>query len=205
MKELESNKVEMSGVILSNFEFCHYVFGEGFYTAFLGVTRKSGVEDKVIITVSDRMVDVTSDWVGESVEIKGTLRSHNDTSGEKTRVILSVFVEDMDSVERLGEYNKNEVFLEGTICKQPIYRETNNGREITDVILAVNRPYGKSDYIYCICWGRNAMYVSNLSVGDKVKVFGRFQSRDYQKLIDGEYVTKTAYELSVQRVELIER
>lgn len=201
MKEIRNNKVKMSGHILTDFEWNHEMYGENFYTAHLGVKRTSGSIDSIVIMVSERLVDVKMDWKNEAVEIKGTLRSYNKQEENGIKLILTVFVERIEAIEGIYGCDENDVYLEGTICKEPLYRKTPLGREITDVIIAVNRPFGKSDYIPCLCWGRNALYTSSLTIGTKVAVQGRFQSREYTKRIGEELIQKTAYELSIQKIE----
>lgn len=201
-----NNQVTISGKIVSSFKFSHEVFGEEFYIAQLEVERKSETKDTVTIMVSERLVDVKTDWIGKSVKISGQFRSYNKHEESGNRLELSVFAREF---EEIGEIpflnNENSIFLDGYICKQPVYRKTPLGREIADILLAVNRPYGKSDYIPCICWGRNARFASSLKVGTRLKVWGRIQSREYQKKIsDDEYETRTAYEVSVSKLEVVE-
>lgn len=205
---IESNKVTISGEIISNFEFSHEVFGEGFCTAQLESERESGAKDIIPIMVSERLVDVKADWTGQFVRISGQFRSYNKHEDRKNRLILSVFAREFEVWEDDGTIkpiDENEIFLDGFICKKPIYRKTPLSREIADILLAVNRPYGKSDYIPCIAWGRNARFAESLEVGTRLKVWGRIQSREYQKKIsDDEYETRIAYEVSVSRLEVVE-
>lgn len=207
-REQENNKVTLSGEIVSNFEFNHKVYGEGFYTTMLANERLSGQKDIIPIMVSDRLVDVKTDWIGINVDISGQLRSYNKHEGNKNHLIISVFatgfgvhIEEFD-----GEFkSENHIFLDGYICKPPIYKKTPLGREITDILLAVNRQYGKSDYMPCIAWGRNARFASGLEVGTRLQIDGRIQSREYQKRIsDDEYKTRVAYEVSVSKLETVE-
>lgn len=205
---IENNKVTLSGEIVSNFEFSHEVFGEGFYTAMLASERTSGKKDIIPIMVSERLVDVKADSTGRFVKVSGKFRSYNKHEGEKNRLVLSVFVrefEDITEERDFGLEDENFISLDGYICKPPIYRKTPLGREIADILLAVNRPYGKSDYIPCIAWGRNAIFASGLEVGTRLQIEGRIQSREYQKRIsDEEYETRTAYEVSVSKLTVIE-
>lgn len=203
----DNNQIILTGEIVSNFEFSHEVLGEGFYTAILASKRTSGQKDIIPIMVSERIVDVEVDWIGVNVDISGQFRSYNKHDGNKNHLILSVFatgfgvyIEEFD-----GDFeNKNYISLEGYICKQPIYRKTPLGREIADILLAVNRPYGKSDYIPCIAWGRNAVYASGLEVSTRLRIEGRIQSREYQKRIsDDEHETRTAYEVSVSKLTVV--
>lgn len=207
-REQENNKVTLSGEIVSNFEFSHECYGEGFYTAMLASERLSGQKDIIPIMVSERIVDVKADWEGRFVEVSGQFRSYNKHDGARNHLELSVFAREFEDVteERdFGLEDENIISLDGCICKEPKYRKTPPGREIADILLAVNRKYGKSDYIPCIAWGRNAVYASILEVGTRLKIEGRIQSREYQKRIsDDETVTKIAYEVSVSRMEVIE-
>ena len=205
---IENNQVAISGEIVSNFEFSHKVCGEGFYTAMIAIERLSKKKDIIPIMVSERLVDVKAEWIGQIVKISGQFRSYNKMSENGKKLILSVFAREFEVWEDDGTVNtvyENDVFLDGYICKQTIYRKTPLGREIADILLAVNRPYGKSDYIPCIAWGRNAKFASGLEVGARLKVWGRIQSREYQKKIsDDEYETRTAYEVSISKLEVAE-
>lgn len=200
--DLTNNRVSIVGEIVGYFEYSHEVFGEKFYTNHVNVDRLSTAHDLIPIMVSDRMVDVKADWVGSYVRIEGQFRSYNKHEEERTRLILSVFVEEFEIVD--GLYNDNIIELKGYICKTPIYRKTQLGREIADILIAVNRPYGKTDYIPSIAWGRNARYTSTLPIGTKVSVVGRIQSREYHRMLaDGtrEEETRIAYEVSVSKIE----
>lgn len=208
-REIKNNQVTLSGEIVSNFEFSHEVFGEGFYTAMLASERASGQKDIIPIMVSDRLVDVGADWIGRFVKVSGQFRSYNKHEGERNRLVLSVFagefecLHENDSTAYLPD--ENSFFLDGCICKSPIYRKTPLGREIADILLTVNRPYGKSDYIPCIAWGRNARFAGSLEIGTRLQVEGRIQSREYQKRIsETESETRTAYEASVSGLTVIE-
>jgi single-stranded DNA-binding protein len=204
---IENNKVTLSGEIVSNFEFSHEIFGEGFYTAMLASERLSGEKDIIPITVSERLVDVKEDWTVRFVRVPGQLRSYNKHDEERNHLILSVFVREFEEWEEDGTIrptDENEIFLDGHICKPPSYRKTPLGREIADILLAINRPYGKSDYIPCIAWGRNARFAENLEVGTRLQIKGRIQSREYQKqILDEEMETRTAYEVSVSKLEVV--
>lgn len=189
-----SNQVNLIGSIVSDFVYSHALYGETFYNVTLCVKRGSGNIDLVPLIISDRLMDATVKY--NYVYVTGEFRSHNQHDEDKDRLKLYVFVDSMAAVE--AEDNVNDVFLEGFVCKQPTYRHTPQGREIADVMLAVNRQYGKSDYIPCILWGRNAYFVKDLKAGSSLRVAGRIQSREYIK--NGE--RKTAYELSVNLVEL---
>ena len=203
-KVIENNKVSVIGEVVSEFKFSHEVFGEGFYVVDMAVSRLSDQVDIIPLMVSERLLDVSKDYQGCTMEALGQFRSYNRHEGTKNRLVLSIFVREVNFLEEFTDYTKtNQIFLDGYICKEPIYRKTPLGREIADLLLAVNRPYGKSDYIPCIAWGRNAKFSQCLEIGSKLKVWGRIQSREYQKKVDEETVeTKTAYEISVSKLEI---
>lgn len=207
-REQENNKVALSGEIVSNFEFSHECYGEGFYTAMLASERLSGQKDIIPITVSERLVDVKSDWIGRFVRVNGQFRSYNKHENGRRHLELSVFVrefEDITEERHFGIEDENLIFLDGYICKQPIYRKTPLGREITDILLAVNRKYGKSDYVPMICWGRNAIFAGKLEVGTRLQIEGRIKSREYEKKIsETESEARVAYEVSVSKLEVAE-
>ena len=202
-KIIENNQVSIMGKIASSFTFSHQVFGEGFYLVDILVKRLSDSEDRIPLMVSERLVDVTQDYEGEYIMVQGQFRSYNRHEEKKNRLVLSVFVRELSFVEEADDSIKtNQIFLDGYICKPPVYRKTPLGREIADLLLAVNRPYGKSDYIPCICWGRNARYASAFEVGGHVLLWGRIQSREYiKKLGENETEKRTAYEVSVSKLE----
>ena len=181
-KIIENNQVSITGKIVTGFTFSHQVYGEGFYTMDLLVKRLSDSEDRIPVMVSERLVDVTQDYVGQYVEIHGQFRSYNRHEGVKNKLILSIFVREMQFIEEEEipeeQARTNQIFLDGYVCKPPVYRKTPLGREIADILVAVNRPYGKSDYIPCIAWGRNARYASTIEVGGHLQIWGRVQSRE---------------------------
>lgn len=201
---IENNVVTISGKVISNMEFSHEVYGEGFYSFMLAVPRLSDSHDKIPVTVSERLITKQKLEPGKVVEIEGQFRSYNSFNSEGNKLLLTVFAREVNFLEdELGIRNPNQIYLNGFVCKRPIYRTTPFGREITDILLAVNRPYNKSDYIPCIAWGRNARYSEGLSIGDNIKVWGRIQSREYQKKLEsGEVITKMAYEVSVSKMEV---
>ena len=202
-KIIENNQVSIIGKVASSFTFSHQVFGEGFYLVDVLVKRLSDSEDRIPLMVSERLVDVSQDYEGEYIMVQGQFRSYNRHEEKKNRLVLSVFVRELSFVEEADESIKtNQIFLDVYICKPPVYRKTPLGREIADLLLAVNRPYGKSDYIPCICWGRNARYASAFEVGGHVLLWGRIQSREYiKKLGENETEKRTAYEVSVSKLE----
>ena len=200
-KLFENNQVTMIGEIVSEFEFSHEVYGEGFYLVDISVSRLSDSVDYIPLMVSERLVDVTQSYIGETISVSGQFRSYNRHEEKKNRLILSVFVRELEFVDEIeDDIKSNQIYLDGYICKEPIYRKTPLGREIADLLVAVNRSYGKSDYIPCICWGRNARYASSFEVGSHVEVYGRIQSREYIKKIGEEQTEKrVAYEVSVNK------
>ena len=205
-KVIENNRVTIVGEVVSEFEFSHEVYGEGFYTLNISVNRLSDSVDIIPLMISERLVDVTEDLRGVIIEASGQFRSYNRHEENKNRLMLSIFVRELQLYDNYEEENStNQIFLDGYICKPAIYRRTPLGREIADVLIAVNRPYGKSDYIPCICWGRNARYASSFEVGSHVEVYGRIQSREYvKKISEDECERRTAYEVSVSKIEYFE-
>ena len=202
-KIIENNQVTIMGKVATEFSFSHEVFGEGFYMVEVEVKRLSNSEDRIPLMISERLIDVTQDYTGEYIMVHGQFRSYNRHEEQKNRLVLSVFVREISFMEDEPDGTKtNSIWLDGYICKEPIYRKTPLGREIADLLLAVNRPYGKSDYIPCICWGRNARYASGFEVGEHVQLLGRIQSREYVKRIsDTETEKRVAYEVSVSKLE----
>ena len=206
-KMIENNQVTVMGEIVTPFSFSHEVFGEGFYMVEVDVKRLSNSKDRIPLMISERLIDVTKDYTGEFIMVNGQFRSYNRHEEMKNRLILSVFVREITFVEEeLDGAKTNQIFLDGYICKQPVYRKTPLGREIADLLLAVNRPYGKSDYIPCICWGRNARFAGNLEIGSRIQLIGRIQSREYQKRVsENELIRRVAYEVSVNKLEFHEK
>lgn len=207
-KIIDTNAVALVGKIITEKEFSHEMYGEGFFTFELEVPRLSDYVDILPVTISERLFSNTELKVGEYVLVEGQLRSYNRYIKNSNRLILIIFARDIYTLkdEELIEALKkpNEIYIDGYICKEPIYRTTPFGREITDLLVAVNRPYNKSDYIPCIAWGRNARFCNRLSIGDHVKLWGRVQSREYQKKTpNGEVLTRVAYEVSISKLEYI--
>ena len=205
-KVIENNQVVIMGEIVSDFQFSHEIFGEGIYMIDVKVPRLSESSDIIPLMVSERLIDVEEDYKGLNITVQGQFRSYNRHEERKNRLVLSVFAREIEFVDETPESSKtNQIYLDGFICKEPIYRKTPLGREIADLLLAVNRPYGKSDYIPCICWGRNARFASNFTVGTRCEIWGRIQSREYIKKISEEDAQKrVAYEVSVSKLELLE-
>ena len=205
-KVIENNQVVVMGTIVSDFVYSHEIFGEGFYMVDVEVERLSDSSDIIPVMISERLLNVEQDYKGYMIAVTGQFRSYNRHEEKKNRLILSVFAREVEFIDAIEESSKsNQIYLDGFICKEPIYRKTPLGREIADLLIAVNRPYGKSDYIPCICWGRNARFASNFSVGSRCAIWGRIQSREYMKKInDEEAVKRIAYEVSVSKLELLD-
>lgn len=206
-KVFDTNQVSVAGEVMNDFEFSHEVFGEKFYMLEIYVSRLSNAYDIIPVMVSERIIDVEEDLTGKQIEVKGQFRSYNRHDGNKNRLILSVFTREirvLEEDEDISGLKTNNIYLDGYICKEPVYRKTPLGREISDLLIAVNRPYGKSDYIPCICWGRNARYASTFEVGGHLHIYGRIQSREYQKKLgEDEYDSRVAYEISVNKLEYL--
>ena len=206
-RNAENNRVSVIGVVVSGFEFSHEVFGESFYIMELSVNRLSDQSDTIPVMISERLIDINQDYRGRTMEAIGQFRSYNRHEGTRNRLVLSVFVREYHFMEAFTDYTKtNQIMLDGYICKPPVYRKTPLGREIAELLVAVNRPYSKSDYIPCIAWGRNARYVSTFEVGTRLRVWGRVQSREYMKKIsETESEKRIAYEVSVSKLEYVEQ
>lgn len=205
----ENNYLVLIGNIVSDKTFSHEIYGESFYLFNLEVPRLSGNEDIIPITISERLIANFDLSIGKKVVVEGQFRSYNSYQNERNRLVLTVFAKDIiEYKEEQEEKEKisNEVVLNGYICKKPIYRQTPFGREIADILLAVNRAYNKSDYIPCIAWGRNARFCENMEVGTEVKIVGRVQSRTYEKKFDdGRVEQRVAYEVSIGSLEVIDK
>ncbi|SDF31265.1 Single-stranded DNA-binding protein [Thermoanaerobacter thermohydrosulfuricus] len=205
---LENNVVVVVGKIFTDLEYSHELYGEEFFNFILEVPRLSETKDYLPVTISNRLFEGMNLQVGRRVKVEGQLRSYNRKSPEegKNKLILTIFARDIMTIpEEEVVKNPNEIFLDGFICKKPVYRTTPFGREITDLLIAVNRPYNKSDYIPVIAWGRNARFSEKLEIGDRIRLWGRVQSREYQKKLGDEVVTKVAYEVSITRMEVVEK
>ncbi len=205
-KVIENNQVAMIGTITAPFRFSYEIFGEGFYMTEIEVRRLSESTDIIPLMVSDRLMDVTEDYTGSMIRVMGQFRSYNRHEEKRNRLVLSVFAREVEFAEEEEPLVKtNQIFLDGYVCKPPVYRKTPLGREIADLLIAVNRPYGKSDYIPCICWGRNARFASGFEVGTHTQIWGRIQSREYiKKLSEEEQEKRVAYEVSVSKLEALE-
>lgn len=199
----KNNKVFISGEIVTNAEFSHEVYGEGFYEMNVLVKRLSGQGDVLPVTISERLISDRDLKVGSMINALGQFRSYNKLVDGKSKLMLTMFVREL--LDECPLRNPNSIVLTGYICKPPIYRTTPFNREIADVLIAVNRSYNKSDYIPCIAWGRNARFAKNLAVGEKIAISGRIQSREYQKrFTDDDVRTLTAYEVSISKLAAYE-
>ncbi|MBR3706777.1 MAG: single-stranded DNA-binding protein [Firmicutes bacterium] len=200
---MESNLAELCGAVLSELRFSHKTYGEIFYTFVLGIERRSGYMDEINIMVSERLIFEQTLRINDFVEIKGQVRTYNEFTEGKNKLNVVVFAKEICISENFG-YNENYIYLEGFLCKPPLKRTSPLGRDICDLMLAVNRMYNKSDYIPCIAWGRNAGYAEQLGVGTKLAIEGRIQSREYRKKFDdGPSEMRKAYEVSVVKLEEI--
>jgi len=203
----ENNHLILVGKIVSEKSYSHEIYGEKFYVFNLEVVRLSSTVDIIPITISERLLTGLDIEIGKKVTVEGQFRSYNNYENERNRLVLTVFAKEIKEIEN-EEVDKdeitNEVTLIGYVCKKPIYRQTPFGREIADVLLAVNRAYNKSDYIPSIAWGRNARFCQNMEVGTEVKITGRVQSRTYEKKFeDGTSETRVAYEVSIASMEVV--
>lgn len=206
----DNNHLTLVGKVTSEKRFSHEIYGEKFYIFDLSVPRLSGNADMIPVTISERLLTIQDITIGNNLKIDGQFRSYNSYDNERNKLILTVFAKDVEFLEEQDEEVEirkdqvsNEVILDGFICKKPIYRKTPFGREISDILLAVNRAYNKSDYIPCIAWGRNARFCENVPIGTEVKIIGRVQSREYEKKYeDGTVEKKIAYEVSVSSLEV---
>lgn len=199
----KNNKVFISGEILTEAEFSHEVYGEGFYEMSVLVKRLSGQGDILPVTISERLINDKDLKIGATINAFGQFRSYNKLVDGKSKLMLTVFVREL--LDTAGIKNPNSIVLSGYVCKPPVYRTTPFNREIADILIAVNRSYNKSDYIPCIAWGRNARFAKSLEVGEKIAISGRIQSREYQKrLNDDDVKIMTAYEVSISKLSAYE-
>ena len=202
---LVNNRIWLEGKVVAKPKFSHEMFGEGFYNFDMEVMRLSDSKDILSVTISERIMLGIDFSIGTEIMLEGQLRSYNKIVDGRNKLILTVFARNVMICTEKSK-NPNEIYLDGYICKPPLYRTTPFGREIADVLLAVNRAYNKSDYIPTIAWGRNSRFCKNLQVGDNIRVWGRLQSREYQKKIsETEKITKVAYEVSVSKMEKVDK
>ncbi len=198
---LEENRAVLTGRVAAELEFSHKTYGESFYMVTLGIVRKSGYEDMIPLMISERLIWNMDIQPGCMISVTGQIRTYNQMTDGRNRLVIVVFAKELEWADEDSPMI-NQVMLEGYVCKMPIRRTSPLGREICDIMLAVNRMYNKSDYIPCIAWGRNAVYGGEMTVGTKMLIEGRIQSRQYRKYDDyGELHVKTAYEVSVMHME----
>lgn len=203
---MDNNNVEIGGEIIEEVEFSHEIYDEKFYKFSIKTKRLSEYEDVLPVIISERLVNLDEIKLGKIVKISGQFRSYNLQTETKNRLLLSIFVKEIEFTVDENILTLNDAKFIGYICKEPVYRKTPLGREIADVLIAINRTYKKSDYVPCILWGRNAKFCETLKVGDLVKLSGRIQSRTYEKkLQNGEIIKKTAYEVSVSKFANVEK
>ena len=199
----DTNLVNLRGELDDNLEFSHEIFGEKFYNTKIKINRLSDSYDVLPITVSDRLLQDIDFENNKFVSVVGQLRSYNKNINNKNRLVLTVFAREIKQLESVEDSkDPNSIFLDGYICKSPVYRKTPLGREITDLLVAINRPYNKSDYIPSIVWGRNAKFAKSLKIGDRIQMWERVQSREYEKKIDdGQVLKKVAYEVYISKIK----
>ena len=200
----ENNKISLVGEVISAPKLSHETHNEKFYTVKVDVKRLSGDIDTLEIIISEKLYDIEKIELGTRYYIEGEIRSYNYyvSESERRKLVINIFAKNLSIAEETDDECLNNFELVGHICKKPIYRKTPFDREISDILLAVNRLYGKSDYLPCIAWGRNAKFASTLEIGDKIKITGRMQSRQYtKKLNDNEEEKKIAYEMSIITLE----
>ena len=201
----DTNVVNLKGELEDELEFSHEIFGEKFYSTKIKINRLSNSNDVLPMTISERLLQEIDFEKDKIVSVVGQLRSYNKNIDNKNKLVLTVFVREIKAITDLDTKDPNSIFLDGYICKAPVYRKKPLGREITDLLVAINRPYNKSDYIPSIVWGRNAKFAKNLNVGDRVQMWGRVQSRVYDKKLEaGSSVKKVAYEVSVSKIKKME-
>ncbi len=200
---IDNNIVKIGGKVVSELEFSHEIYEEKFYRFYIETKRMSEYSDKLPIIISERIINIEEIKVGNIIVVEGQLRSYNQMIDGRSKLVLSIFAKDFEKTEDERVLTLNDATFIGYICKKPVYRKTPLGREIADVLLAVNRTYKKSDYIPCILWGRNAKYCEQVEIGDMIKLNGRIQSRNYEKKQeDGTTISKVAYEVSVSRLSI---
>ncbi|MBN8048167.1 MULTISPECIES: single-stranded DNA-binding protein [Paraclostridium] len=200
----DTNIVNLRGELEEELTFSHEIFGEKFYSARIKIHRLSDTYDVLPITISERLLEEVNLNENNLVDLVGQLRSYNKNIDNKNKLVLTVFAREIKVVDGEAK-DPNNIFLDGYICKDPIYRKTPLGREIADLLVAINRPYNKSDYIPSIVWGRNAKFAKNLKVGDRIQMWGRVQSRDYEKKLEnGEVEKRVAYEVSISKIKKLD-
>ena len=209
---IKNNVAEIVGQLDGELVYSHTVYGEDFYTVKVKVPRLSSLYDVIPLMISNRLLNLEESYNNRIIRAEGQFRSYNQHTDGRSKLLLSLFVRDFEVLdlteEELKKHNMpNQIFLDGYVCKNPIYRKTPLGREITDILMAVNRPYNKSDYIPAIAWGRNARFAANFEVGSRLKVWGRIQSRQYQKRTsaEGELEQRIAYEISISKMEISDK
>lgn len=200
---IDNNIVKIGGRVISELEFSHEIYEEKFYRFYIETKRMSEISDKLPVIISERIINIEEIKIGSIIVVEGQFRSYNQIIDGRSKLVLSIFAKEFEKTEDEKVLTLNDATFIGYICKKPVYRKTPLGREIADVLLAVNRTYKKSDYIPCILWGRNAKYCEQVEIGDMIKLNGRIQSRSYEKKQeDGTVISKVAYEVSVSRLSI---
>lgn len=200
---IDNNIVKIGGRVISELEFSHEIYEEKFYRFYIETKRMSEISDKLPVIISERIINIEEIKIGSIIVVEGQFRSYNQIIDGRSKLVLSIFAKEFEKTEDEKVLTLNDATFIGYICKKPVYRKTPLGREIADVLLAVNRTYKKSDYIPCILWGRNAKYCEQVEIGDMIKLNGRIQSRSYdKKQEDGTVISKVAYEVSVSRLSI---
>ena len=192
------NDLLLRGTAAAEPAFSHENHGQRFYRFPLSVRRLSAQADVLQVIATGEQLSHLLPLTGRRLEIQGQLRSFNNKSGQGSRLVISAFTRLL--VETAGE-DVNIIELKGAICKPPVLRRTPLGRCICDMMLAVNRRYGRADYLPCIAWGQVAMVTGQLPVGSTLALEGRVQSRVYTKVVDGVPQERTAYEVSIMRLQ----
>ena len=197
---MEQNHIELVGCLASAPQYSHSNHGRHFYSFLLEVSRLSGTVDCLPILAPETLLQTTELCEGDSIALTGQIRSFNNRLGIGRKLVISVLA---DTLSVCSLPHDNRVTLQGVICKEPVYRRTPLGREICDIMLAVNRPYHRADYLPCILWGRCAQEASDYPVGTALELIGRLQSREYIKMIDDAPQQRTAYEISAVSVQVL--
>lgn len=192
--ELSQNQITLCGTLESAPCFSHENHGRKFYRFFIAVQRLSGTTDILPVLAGEDVLRACELCDAERIVIRGQIRSFNNKAPTGRRLIVCVYAQ---SILLTDDGFENEVFLTGTVCRAPVFRRTPLGREICDVMLAVNRPYHRADYIPCILWGRLAEQAAEYPVGTRLSLTGRMQSRTYVKILDSGSEQRETYEVSV--------
>ena len=200
--EQAMNTITLRGSLDGLPQFSHENHGLRFCRFTMEVSRLSGAIDLLPVVAEERLLGCIDPTAGEMLTVTGQIRSHNQRVEGVRRLMIFVFaatitVEDGDPI--------NDVILEGPLCREPVFRRTPLGREICDAMLAVPRAFHRADYLPCILWGRTAQEVSQCHVRDRIRIYGRLQSRIYTKLTEDGPIDRTAYEISALTAEVLQQ